>query len=66
MLVVQVVLLPLAWLAFLTGDLTALACFTYFEAQVKSRHQEKLKVLHQDCMNIIDSTLSDALKQSSV
>jgi hypothetical protein len=29
---------------------------------VKSHHQEKLKVLHQDCMNIIDSTLSDALK----
>lgn len=57
----------LAWLAFLTGDLTALVCFTLFlRAQVKSRHQEKLKVLHQDCMNIIDSTLSDALMQSYI
>lgn len=33
---------------------------------MKSRHQEKLKVLHQDCMNIIDSTLSDALMQSYI
>lgn len=33
---------------------------------MKLRHQEKLKVLHQDCMNIIDSTLSDALMQSYI